>query len=184
LEKIMKKSAGKKKSAKRAAARPHKGKSVIRAVASPAAASSAIVEIVGPNVDAVLRMMDVMEKSWSDKNLPELYSHYWHNDGFVLFTSRGAYYGWPAAKKMLDQYFDNLEEVTLKFGPRKVRVFGDTATVVYEWRTDGRSKTDGTHLYREGYGTDVFLRDKGAWKLYHNHVSLARPDTVLMRSEA
>ncbi|MBZ5503070.1 MAG: nuclear transport factor 2 family protein [Acidobacteriia bacterium] len=178
----MKKSAGKKKSAKRAVARPRKGKSAIRAVAGPAA-STAIVEIAGPNVDAVLRIMDVMEKAWSDHNLPELYSHYWHNDGFVLFTSRGAYYGWPAAKKMLDEYFDHLEEVTLKFGPRKVRVFGDTATVVYEWRTDGRSKTDGTRLYREGYGTDVFLRDKGTWKLYHNHVSLARPDTVLMRSE-
>ena len=132
-------------------------------------------EIVGPNVDAVLRIMDTMEKAWSDKNLPELFRHYWQDDGFVLFTSRGAYYGWPAARQMLEGYFDNLEEVSLKFGPRKVRVFGDAATVVYEWRTDGRSKLDGHRLLREGYGTDVFLRAKGEWKLFHNHVSLSRP---------
>jgi len=132
-------------------------------------------EIVGPNVDAVLQIMDAMEKAWSDKNLSELFGHYWHDDGFVLFTSRGAYYGWTEAKQMLEQYFDNLEEVTLKFGPRKARVFGDIATVVYEWRTDARSKLDGNRLLREGYGTDVFLRDKGEWKLYHNHASLARP---------
>jgi len=132
-------------------------------------------EIAGPNVDAVLQIMDVMEKAWSDKNLPELFEHYWHNDGFVLFTSRGAYYGWKDAKQMLERYFDNLEEVSLKFGPRKARVFGDVATVVYEWRTDARSKLDGNRLLREGYGTDVFLRDKGEWKLYHNHVSLAHP---------
>jgi len=138
-------------------------------------------EIAGPNVDAVLRIMDAMEKAWSDKNLPELFRHYWHNDGFVLFTSRGAYYGWEAAKQMLERYFDNLEEVSLKFGPRKARVFGDVATIVYEWRTDGWSKLDGSRLLREGYGTDVFLRDKGTWKLYHNHVSLAEPGTSHMQ---
>lgn len=132
-------------------------------------------EVAGPNVDIVLRIMDSMEKAWSDKNLPELFRHYWQNDGFVLFTSRGAYYGWPAAKQMLERYFDNLEEVSLKFGPRKVRVFGDVATVVYEWRTDGRSKLDGKRLLREGYGTDVFLLEKGEWKLYHNHASLSHP---------
>jgi len=131
-------------------------------------------EIAGPNVDAVLRIMDAMEKAWSDKDLPELFKHYWHNDGFVLFTSRGAYYGWEAAKRMLEGYFDNLEEISLKFGPRKVRVFGDVATVVYEWRTDGWSKLNGNHLLREGYGTDVFLRQEEVWKLYHNHVSLGR----------
>lgn len=136
--------------------------------------STAQPEIAGPNVDAVLRIMDTMEKAWSDKDLPELFNHYWHNDGFVLFTSRGAYYGWEAAKRMLEGYFDNLEEISLKFGPRKVRVFGDVATVVYEWRTDGWSKLNGTHLLREGYGTDVFLREQGTWKLYHNHVSLGR----------
>jgi ketosteroid isomerase-like protein len=122
-----------------------------------------------------------MEKAWSDKDLPELFSHYWHNDGFVLFTSRGAYYGWIAAKEMLERYFDNLEEITLKFGPRKVRVFGDVATVVYEWRSDGRSKLNGARLLREGYGTDVFLRDKGMWKLYHNHASLAHSETSRMQ---
>jgi len=138
-------------------------------------------EVVGPNVDAVLRIMDAMEKAWSDKDLPGLFGHYWHNDGFVLFTSRGAYYGWEAAKQMLERYFDNLEEVSLKFGPRKARVFGDVATIVYEWRTDGRSKLNGARLLREGYGTDVFLRDKGTWKLYHNHVSLAQPGTSHMQ---
>lgn len=146
--------------------------------------SSAKPEIAGPNVDAVLRIMDAMEKAWSDKNLPELLNHYWHDDGFVLFTSRGAYYGWNAAKQMLEGYFDNLEEVTLKFGPRKVRVFGDVATVVYEWRTDGWSKLNGSHLLREGYGTDVFLRDQGGWKLYHNHVSLGRPGTSHMQDHS
>jgi len=131
-------------------------------------------EVAGPSVDAVLRIMDSMEKAWSDKNLPELFSHYWHNDGFVLFTSRGAYYGWEAAQQMLTRYFDNLEEISLKFGPRKVRAFGDVATVVYEWRTDGWSKLNGAHLLREGYGTDVFLQENGSWKLYHNHVSVRR----------
>ena len=124
--------------------------------------------------------MDIMERTWSEKNLPELFSHYWHDDGFVLFTSKGAYYGWDAARAMLEQYFANLEEVTLRFGPRKVRCFGDVATVVYEWSTEGRSKLDGNSLLREGYGTDVFLRDKGEWKLYHNHVSLARTVTSKM----
>jgi len=143
--------------------------------------STAKPEIVGPNVDAVLRIMDAMEKAWTEKDLPELFSHYWHNDGFVLFTSRGAYYGWETAKRMLEAYFDNLEEINLKFGPRKVRVFGDVATVVYEWRTDGRSKLNGNQLLREGYGTDVFLRDQGIWKLYHNHVSLSRPGTSRMQ---
>lgn len=138
-------------------------------------------EIAGPEVEAVLRIMDAMEKAWSDKDLAELFSHYWHNDGFVLFTSRGAYYGWVAAKEMLEKYFDNLEEVSLKFGPRKARVFGDVATVVYEWRSDGRSKLNGGRLLREGYGTDVFLRDKGTWKLYHNHASLADPGTSRMQ---
>ncbi|HXX21260.1 MAG TPA: nuclear transport factor 2 family protein [Candidatus Acidoferrum sp.] len=143
--------------------------------------STAKPEIVGPNVDAVLRIMDAMEKAWTEKDLPELFSHYWHNDGFVLFTSRGAYYGWETAKRMLEAYFDNLEEINLKFGPRKVKVFGDVATVVYEWRTDGRSKLNGNQLLREGYGTDVFLRDQGIWKLYHNHVSLSRPGTSRMQ---
>jgi len=138
-------------------------------------------EIAGPNVDAVLRIMDAMEKAWSDKNIPELFGHYWHNDGFVLFTSRGAYYGWEAAKRMLEGYFDNLEEISLKFGPRKVRVFGDVATVVYEWRTDGWSKLNASHLLREGYGTDVFLKQDDAWKLYHNHVSLGRAGTSHMQ---
>jgi len=141
-------------------------------------------EIAGPNVDAVLRIMDAMEKAWSDKNLPQLFDHYWHNDGFVLFTSRGAYYGWEAAKQMLEQYFDNLEEVSLKFGPRKARVFGDVATIVYEWRTDGRSKLNGSRLLREGYGTDVFLRDQGTWKLYHNHVSLGQAGISHMQDHA
>ena len=50
-------------------------------------------EIAGPNVEAVLRIMDSMEQAWSSKNLTELFNHYWQNDGFVLFTSRGAYYG-------------------------------------------------------------------------------------------
>ena len=131
-------------------------------------------EIAGPDVDAVLRIMDEMEKAWSEKDLPALFGHYWHNDGFVLFTSRGAYYGWDAAKDMLERYFENLEEVNLKFGPRKARVFGDVATVVYEWRTDGRSKLNGARLLREGYGTDVFLLEQGTWKLYHNHVSVGR----------
>jgi ketosteroid isomerase-like protein len=138
-------------------------------------------EVAGSNVDAVLQIMDEMEKAWSDKNLPELFKHYWHNDGFVLFTSRGAYYGWDSARQMLEGYFDNLEEVTLKFGPRKVRVFGGVATVVYEWRTDAWSKLNGSHLLREGYGTDVFLRDQGTWKLYHNHVSLGQPGTSRMQ---
>jgi len=138
-------------------------------------------EIAGPEVEAVLRIMDAMEKAWSDKDLPELFSHYWQNNGFVLFTSRGAYYGWVAAKEMLEGYFDNLEEISLKFGPRKARVFGDVATVVYEWRSDGRSKLNGVRLLREGYGTDVFLRDEGTWKLYHNHASLAHPGTSHMQ---
>ncbi|MGA8010887.1 MAG: nuclear transport factor 2 family protein [Candidatus Acidiferrales bacterium] len=138
-------------------------------------AKTAKPEIAGPDVDAVLRIMDAMERAWSDKNLPELFNHYWHNDGFVLFTSRGAFYGWTTAKEMLERYFDNLDEVSLKFGPRKARVFGDVATVVYEWRTDGRSKLNDSRLLREGYGTDVFLRDNGTWKLYHNHVSLSQP---------
>ncbi|MDE3108579.1 MAG: nuclear transport factor 2 family protein [Acidobacteriota bacterium] len=138
------------------------------------AARTATPEIAGPDVEAVLRIMDEMEKAWSDKDLPALFSHYWHNDGFVLFTSRGAYYGWEAAKDMLERYFDNLEEVSLKFGPRKARVFGDAATVVYEWRTDARSKLNGARLLREGYGTDVFLLEQGIWKLYHNHVSVGR----------
>lgn len=142
---------------------------------------TAEAEIAGPNVEAVLRIMDAMEKAWSDKNLPELFSHYWHDDGFVLFTSRGAYYGWDAAKRMLEGYFDNLEEISLKFGPRKIRVFGDVATVVYEWRTDGWSKLNGAHLLREGYGTDVFLRHEGSWKLYHNHVSLGRAGSSHMQ---
>ena len=141
------------------------------------------MEVSGADVEQVLRIMDVMETSWSEKNLPELFSHYWHDDGFVLFTSRGAYYSWTTAKAMLEKYFANLEEITLKFGPRKVRCFCDVATVVYEWRTDGRSKTDGTRLLREGYGTDVFLRDKGEWKLYHNHVSLAHPGTSRMQND-
>lgn len=143
--------------------------------------TTAEAEIAGPNVEAVLRIMDAMEKAWSDKNLPELFSHYWHDDGFVLFTSRGAYYGWDAAKRMLEGYFDNLEEISLKFGPRKIRVFGDVATVVYEWRTDGWSKLNGAHLLREGYGTDVFLRHEGSWKLYHNHVSLGRAGSSHMQ---
>lgn len=149
----------------------------------PSAASerTAKPEIAGPNVDAVLRIMDDMEKEWSDKNLPALFDHYWHNDGFVLFTSRGAYYGWEAAKDMLERYFDNLEEITLKFGPRKVRVFGDVATVVYEWRTDGRSKLNGARLLREGYGTDVFLLESSVWKLYHNHVSVGRIGSTRMQ---
>ena len=135
------------------------------------------MEMAGPHVDAVLRIMDVMEKAWSDKNLDELFQHYWHDDGFVLFTSRGANYGWPAAKQMLEKYFADLEEVSLKFGPRKVRCFGNVATVVYEWRTDGRSALDGTRLLHEGYGTDVFIRHNGEWKLYHNHVSPSAPGT-------
>jgi ketosteroid isomerase-like protein len=139
------------------------------------------MEMAGPDVDAVLRIMDVMEKAWSDKNLEELFGHYWHDDGFVLFTSRGASYGWPDAKQMLERYFRDLEEVTLKFGPRKVRCFGDVATVVYEWRTDARSRLDGTRLLREGYGTDVFLRHNGEWKLYHNHASLSRPGASKMQ---
>lgn len=138
------------------------------------------LEVTGPAVQEVLRVMDVMERAWSDKNLTELFSHYWHDDGFVLFTSRGAYYGWADAKKMLEKYFDDLEEILLRFGARKVRVFGGVATVVYEWRTEGRSKRDGTLLLREGYGTDVFLRQGGQWKLFHNHVSLARPGTGKM----
>jgi ketosteroid isomerase-like protein len=141
---------------------------------STAVEKTATPELAGPNVDAVMRIMDAMEKAWSDKNLPKLFDHYWHNDGFVLFTSRGAYYSWEAAKEMLERYFDNLEEVSLKFGPRKIRVFGDVATVVYEWRTDARSKLNGARLLREGYGTDVFLQEHGSWKLYHNHVSLGR----------
>ena len=138
-------------------------------------AVSTHMDLSSKEVEAVSRIMDVMERSWSDKDLPELFQHYWHNDGFVLFTSRGAYYGWAEARLMLEKYFADLDEVTLKFGPRKIRVFGDIATVVYEWRTDARSRLDGTRLLREGYGTDVFLRDKGQWKLYHNHVSLRRP---------
>ena len=141
-------------------------------------AESAIrMEVTGKDVEAVLRIMDIMEKTWSNKNLPELFSHYWQDDGFVLFTTKGAYYSWTDAKTMLEEYFANLADIELKFGPRKVRCFGDVATVVYEWRTDGRSKVDGTRLLREGYGTDVFLRDKGEWKLYHNHVSLGRSVT-------
>ena len=140
-------------------------------------------ELAGPGVDEVLRVMDEMEKAWSDKNLPELFRHYWQNDGFVLFTSRGAYYGWPAGKAMLEKYFADLEEVSLKFGPRKVRRFGDVAAVVYEWRTDARSKLDGCRLLREGYGTDVFLRQDGEWKLYHNHVSLAKPGAGHMQDQ-
>jgi len=142
---------------------------------------SAAMETAGPDVADVLRIMDTMEKAWSDKDLPELFRHYWQDDGFVLFTSRGAYHGWPAAKAMLENYFANLEEICLTLGPRKVRCFGEVATAVYEWRTDGRSKLDGTRLLREGYGTDVFLRHQGEWKLYHNHVSLARPGTSRMQ---
>jgi ketosteroid isomerase-like protein len=139
------------------------------------------MEMAGPNVDAVLRIMDVMEKAWSDKDLEELFRHYWQDDGFVLFTSRGSNYGWPDAKQMLEKYFRDLDDVTLKFGPRKVRCFGDVATVVYEWRTDARSRLDGTRLLREGYGTDVFLRHNGEWKLYHNHVSMAHPGISKMQ---
>ena len=138
------------------------------------------LEIKGPAVEEVLRVMDVMERSWSEKNLTELFSHYWHDDGFVLFTSRGSNYGWAAAKKMLEGYFADLEEILLRFGARKVRIFGGVATVVYEWRTEGRSKRNGNLLLREGYGTDVFLRQGGAWKLYHNHVSIAPPNTGKM----
>ena len=139
------------------------------------------MQMVGPDVDAVLRIMDIMERAWSDHDLEELFRHYWHDDGFVLFTSRGANYGWPDAKKMLEKYFAELDEITLKFGPRKARCFGNVATVVYEWRTDGRSKKDGTRLLREGYGTDVFLRHNGEWKLYHNHASIAPPGTNKMQ---
>jgi len=146
-----------------------------------ATAPATRMEVASMDVEAVSRIMDVMERAWSDKDLAELFQHYWHNDGFVLFTSRGAYYGWSQARQMLEKYFANLEEISLKFGPRKIRCFGDVATVVYEWRTDGRSRLDGTRLLREGYGTDVFLRDGGEWKLYHNHVSLSRPGTSRMQ---
>ena len=138
------------------------------------------LEIKGAAVEEVLRVMDVMERAWSDKNLPELFKHYWQDDGFVLFTSRGANYGWNAAKQMLEQYFDDLDEILLRFGSRKVRIFGGVATVVYEWRTEGRSKKDGRLLLREGYGTDVFLRQGGDWKLYHNHASIAPPGSGKM----
>ena len=144
-------------------------------------AKPVVMEIAGQEVEAILRIMDVMETAWSNKDLPELFRYYWHDDGFVLFTSRGAYYGWPEGKKMLEAYFANLEEVTLKFGPRKVKRYGDMAAVVYEWRTDARSKLDGTRLLREGYRTDVFLRHNGEWKLYHNHASLARPEKDKMQ---
>ena len=60
------------------------------------------MEVSGRDVEQVLRIMDIMERTWSEKNLPELFSHYWHDDGFVLFTSKGAYYGWDAARAMLN----------------------------------------------------------------------------------
>ncbi|MBI4464090.1 MAG: nuclear transport factor 2 family protein [Acidobacteria bacterium] len=142
-----------------------------------------VMEVAGAAVVEVLRVMDLMEKAWSEKNLPELFRHYWQDDGFVLFTTKGAHYGWPAAKAMLEQYFARLEEVQLEFGARKIRLCGDIASVVYEWRTDGRSALDGTQLVREGYGTDVFLRQNGEWKLYHNHASLARPGASSMPSQ-
>src|SRR3972149_11926608 len=123
-----------------------------------------VMEVAGAAVVEVLRVMDVMEKAWSEKNLPELFRHYWQDDGFVLFTSRGAYYGWPAGKQMLETYFGDLEEVKLEFGARKIKRFGEMASVVYEWGTVARSRRDGTLLVREGYGTDVFLLRNGAWK--------------------
>lgn len=143
--------------------------------------STVAMEVAGPGVEEIMRVMDIMEAAWSNKDLPELFRHYWHDDGFVLFTSRGSYYGWPAAQQMLETYFGDLEEVKLEFGARKIRRCGDMASVVYEWSTVGRSKRDGTRLWREGYGTDVFLRRDGEWKLYHNHVSLARASVRRMQ---
>ena len=49
--------------------------------------STIAMEVAGPGVEEVMRVMELMENAWSNKDLPGLFRHYWHDDGFVLFTS-------------------------------------------------------------------------------------------------
>ena len=79
--------------------------------------------------------------------------------------------GQAAMRKTFDYYRQASSEMKYGVSGPKVQVFGETAVLTFYWTVElgtGRPR----HTI-EGRGSHVFVRDKGKWRIAHEHFSRA-----------
>jgi ketosteroid isomerase-like protein len=75
-----------------------------------------------------------------------------------------AHVGWPAIRKNYEQFWSTLTRLTVAMEKPSVTVHGDTAWV-HGIETTQRVTCDGIAQQGNNYGTSIFIRRDGRWRM-------------------
>lgn len=79
-------------------------------------------------------------------------------------TQPVAHVGWPAIRRNYQQFWSTLTRLAVTMDEPAVTVRGDTAWV-YGIETTQRVTRDGTVQRGRNYGTSIFVRSEGRWRM-------------------
>jgi ketosteroid isomerase-like protein len=114
---------------------------------------------------------------WSALEADACAAYYTPSDTAVFFDfTPMQYVGWETYKNEIKKVQDTIQEFNIKLNDDlSVRVLGKLAYAHATWKMDFVFK-DGRRRHLEGRLTEVLEKQKGTWRIVHEHVSVPTPE--------
>ena len=116
--------------------------------------------------DAIIQVMNLQEKAWSDGNIEDFMKGYWQSDSLMFVGKNGIKYGWQTTlDNYKKSYPDKIAMGKLEFDVIKLEVNGKSAFMLGKWS-----------LIREndnpnGYFDLYWKKINGNWVITIDHTS-------------
>ena len=126
---------------------------------------------------ALTAIIDAVEKGWEQADGTPFREHFLDFDGARYFES-----GWQNAglADLIEHHVvpegDELDGLELTYSSLEIHFEGDFAWAVVDKEIKATVKSDKSEIHNRGYGTYLFRRVDGEWKVVHTHSS-SRPVT-------
>jgi ketosteroid isomerase-like protein len=115
-------------------------------------------------------------ENWSALDAAANEAYYTTSDSAVFFDfTPMQYIGWKTYRSEIEKVQESIQEFKMTLNDDlKVRVLGKAAWAHGTWRMDFLYK-DGRRDHLEGRLTEVLEKQKGRWKIVHEHASIPTP---------
>jgi ketosteroid isomerase-like protein len=116
-------------------------------------------------------------ENWSALDAAANEAYYTTSDRAVFFDfTPMQYVGWKTYRSEIEKVQDSIQEFKINLNDDlQVRVAGKVAWAHGTWKMDFLYK-DGKRVHLEGRLTEVLEKQKGRWKIVHEHASIPTPD--------
>lgn len=96
----------------------------------------------------------------------------WSKSAEVSFINpMSTEYGWHGVKNIYKMFADTFSMRKLHGSGEKVSIYGDVAWLTFEWVFDATPRNNNQAIQTKGRETQVWKKEKGAWRLVHVHYS-------------